>query len=140
MNLQTPKTVVRSNSKESCLTGPFNKQHGNRAETLLKPERQHLFHIYWSLRTKFSWKKCFLVTFKMLGLSVNPLTSDDKYSLFEGGNLLQHFQMILSIKEKYFLPLFFAFCKFTFKFELFFKRGDPHSWWIFEPTDSEKRG
>ena len=40
--LRTPKNVVTSTSKKSCFRGTFEKQHGKRAETLLKSQRQHL--------------------------------------------------------------------------------------------------
>ena len=36
--LCTPKNVVRSTSKKSRLRGCFEKQHGKRAQTLLKFE------------------------------------------------------------------------------------------------------
>ena len=43
---------------------------------------------------------------KILGFFVNPLTAGKKYSLLNRGNLLQHFQMELSRKQKAF-SLFF---------------------------------
>ena len=46
---------------------------------------------------------------EILGLFVNPLTYNDKYSLLEGGNLLQDFQMQLSQKQKSFTHFFFFF-------------------------------
>ena len=64
-----------------------------------------------------------LVICKVLGLFVNPLTSDYKYSLLKTENLLQHFQRQLSKKRKifseFFFFFFFAFCEFIFKFEHF---------------------
>ena len=86
--------------KKSRLRGSFNKWHGIRAEKLLKSERQHLYHIYWSLWRKFSWKKSLIVICKILGLFVNPLIADDKYSLLNRNNLLQHIQIDLSEKWK----------------------------------------
>ena len=38
----------------------------------LQSERQHLYHIYWSLWRQFSWKKSLLVICSILGLFVNP--------------------------------------------------------------------
>ena len=61
LNWRTPKNVVRQMSKKSRLRGPFYNQHGKQAETLLKSERQHLNHIYWSLWRQLSWKKSLLV-------------------------------------------------------------------------------
>ena len=36
--LRTSKNVVRLISKKRCFTVPFNKQHGQRAQTLFKSE------------------------------------------------------------------------------------------------------
>ena len=67
---------------------------------------------------------------KILGLFVNPLTADEKYSPLNKGNSLQHFQMELSQKQKTFSDIFFFFFFFAlpifrFKFEHFQKKGDP---------------
>ena len=42
--------------------------------------------------------------------------------------------------KKLFLIFFFAFLKLSFNFEHFPKKDDPHSWCIFEVTDSQKHG
>ena len=47
------------------------------------------------------------------------------------------FQMQLSQKKKTFSQLFAAFLKSRFNFEYFEKKDDPHSFCIFEITDSE---
>ena len=44
--LRTPKQVVRSMSKRSRFRRPFQKQHGKRVKTLLKSERQYVYHIH----------------------------------------------------------------------------------------------
>ena len=137
LNLQTPKYVVREMSKKPCFRGPLDKWHGKRAETLLKSERQHLYHIYWSLWRILELKKSLWLLCKVWGPSVNPLTADDKYSLLNRGNLLQHFQMHLSQKRKMFCKFFFTFCKFIVNFEHIEKKDDPHSRYISEFTDSE---
>ena len=49
-----------------------------------------------------SWKKYLLVICKVLGMFVNILTADDKYSLFNRDDLRQPIQMQLSQKEKTF--------------------------------------
>ena len=81
---------------------PLNKQHGNRAQTLFKSERQQLYHIYWLLRTQLSLKKLQLVTCKILGLFVNTFTSCDKYFVLKRNNLTQPIQIQLSQKQKTF--------------------------------------
>ena len=77
---------------------------------------------------------------KILGLFVNPLTADEEYSVLNRGNLLQHFQMHLSKNGKIFSGLFSEFSKFRFYFEHFQKQNYPDRRYIFELTDSEKRG
>ena len=52
---------------------------------------------------QFSWKKSFLLIYKILGLFFNPLTVNDKYSLLNRDNLKQHLQMQLSQKKQGFL-------------------------------------
>ena len=95
-------------SKLSGFRGPLYKWHGKLAETLLKSEPQHLCHICWTLWREFSRKKSLLLICKILGLLFNSLTVDDKYSPLKRGNLLQHFLMQLSQKQKTFF-LFFLF-------------------------------
>ena len=110
-------------SKKSRFRGPFDKWQGKRAETLYKAARQHLYHIYWSLWRLCWLKKSLWLIWKILGLFVNPLSVDNKYSLCNRRNLLQHFQMQLFQKQKKkFLNFFLAFSKFRFSFELFFKK------------------
>ena len=140
LNLQTPKNVVRSMSKKSRFREPLDKWRRKRDETLLKSERQHFYHIYWSLWRILELKKSIWVIWKVLGLFVKPLTADGKYSLLNRGNLLQHFQMHLSQKRKIFSELLFSFSKFRVNFEHFQKKDHPQSWCVFEFTVSGKRG
>ena len=71
---------------------------------------------------------------------VNTLTADDKYSLLNRRNLMQHIQMHLSQKHKSFSQLLCALLRSIFHFEHFQKKDDPHSLCIREITDSERRG
>ena len=124
-------------SKKSRFRGTFDKWQGKRAETLWKSERQQLYHIYWSLRRKLGLRKSVWVIGKILGQFVNPLTADDKYSVLNGGNLLQNFQIDLSEKGKIFCQFFLRFSKFRVNFENFQRKDDLHSRCIFEFTDSK---
>ena len=108
--------------KKSCFRGPFHKWHGKRAETLLKSERQHLYHIYLSLWTQCSRKNSLLEIWRILGLFVKPLSANDKYSLINRGSLLQHFQMKLSQKRKTLSQFFLAFSKFWINFQHFHQK------------------
>ena len=76
---------------------------------------------------------------KILGLFVNTLHGDDKYSLLSRDNLMQPINAQLSKKQKAFWEFFSVFLKSTFNFEHFQKKDDPHSWYIFENTVSKKR-
>ena len=44
--LRTPKNVVKQLSKKSRVRGRFDKQHGKGDQTILKCERQQLYHIF----------------------------------------------------------------------------------------------
>ena len=52
-----------------------------------------------------------LLLCKILKLSVNTLTADDKYSLLNRGNLTQPIQITLAQKEKTFSRFFSSFLK-----------------------------
>ena len=90
-------------SNKSHLRGPFEKKHGKLAQTLLKSERENLYHIYSSLWRQLSSKKSLLEIWKIFGLCGNTLTADDKYPLLNRDNLMQLIQMQLSQKQKFFL-------------------------------------
>ena len=62
-----------------------------------------------------------LVIYKTLGLFINILTADDKYSLLNKDNLAQPIQMQLS-KKKSFYKLFSSFLKCRSNFEHFEKK------------------
>ena len=80
-------TLLDKCLKSFVLEDPSKRKHGKRAETLLKSEQQHLYHIYWSLWSRFRLKKSLWVICRTLGLFVNPLTTDNKYSLLIRDNL-----------------------------------------------------
>ena len=136
--LLTPENMVASMSKKSCFKGSFGKQHGKRAQTLLKFEWKHLYHMYWWLWRQLTCKKSLLVICKISRLFPNTLSADGKYSLLNRDNLTQPIQMQLSRKQKTFSDFFSAFLKSSLNFEHFLKKGDPHCWCISEITDPEK--
>ena len=65
--------------------------------------------------------------YKIVRLSVKPLTADDEPCLFNTDTLTQPIQMQLSQKQKNISEFFFAFLKSIFNSELFPKNDDPHS-------------
>ena len=58
---------------------------------------------------KLSWIKSVLVICKTLGLFVNTLTGDEKYSLLTMDNLTQQIEMQLSKKQKALSQFFSTF-------------------------------
>ena len=77
---------------------------------------------------------------KILGLFVNTLTADDKYSLLNMDNLVQPIQMQLPKKQKTFSEFFSAFLKRKLNFELFQNLDDRHTRCISEIMDCKRRG
>ena len=94
--LRTPKNVIKSISKKSRFRESFERQHRKSLQTLLKSERQHLYHIYWSLWKQLTYKKSLLVIDKILKMFINTLATNDKYSFLNRDNLRQPIQMQLS--------------------------------------------
>ena len=120
--LQTAKDVVRQLSKKSRFRRPFDKQHCKRSRPFLKSVGQHFYQIYWSLWSQLSWKKSVIVIWKILGLFVNILTADEKYSLVNRDSLMQHIQTQLSKKEKTFSQFFSVFLKCRLRVKHFRKK------------------
>ena len=79
-----------------------------------------------------------LVLCKILGLFVNTLTDDRKYSLLYRDNLTQQIEILLSQKPKTFSELSSEILKHTLNFAHFQKKDDPHSRCISQITVSEK--
>ena len=79
-----------------------------------------------------------LVLCKILGLFLNTLTDDRKYSLLYRDNLTQEIQILLSRKAKTFSKLSSEIWKPTLNFEHFQKKDDPHSRCISEIAVSVK--
>ena len=63
-----------------------------------------------------------LVLCRILGLFVNTLTDDDKYSLLYRDNLIQPTQILLSQKQMTFYQFFSAFLKSKLSFKHFQKK------------------
>ena len=76
----------------------------------------------------------------MLGLLVNALTADDKYSGSNIQNFLQQFQTPLSNQQKTFFEFFIAFLKCAWNLDHFQKKDEYPSLIIYEIIDAEIRG
>ena len=101
--LRSPKILVKQMSQKSR---DHLTSNGKADQTLLRSERQKLYHIYWSLSGQLSWKKSILVICKVLTMFINKLTPDDKCFLLNVDNLRQPVHIQLSGKTKQFLKVF----------------------------------
>ena len=106
-------------STKSRFRGPFDNQHGKRAQAMLKSESQHLYHIHRSFPRKLSWKKFLFLTYKILGLLVNTLPTNEKYLVLHRDNLMIPIQMQFSKKQKTFSEFFAAVLKSVLNFKHF---------------------
>ena len=118
----------------------FGNQPVNGYQTLLKSARHYYYPIFpWNL-DKLSWKKSALVRSKTLGLFVNTLTVEYKYSRRNMQTFAQQVQTPLPLKQKIFSEFFIAFLKSTWNLEQFQKNGESSSLSIFEIIDSKRGG
>ena len=115
----------------------FDKQHGKRAQALWKYASQHLYHIHWSLPSQLSWKKSLFLTCQILGLLVNTLPADEKYSLLNRHNLTIPIQMELSQKHKTFSQFLGEFLKCNINIKYFEKKDNLHRFCASDITASE---
>ena len=134
----SPKNLVISISIKSRFKGSFPKQHGKRAQRLLKFPCQHLYHIYISLWMQLTSKKFMLVICKISRLFPKTLSPDGKYSLLNRDNLTQPIQMQLSRKQKTFSEFFAAFLKSSLNFEHFQKKKMTSIADVFSKLGTEK--
>ena len=108
-----------------------------RFQALLKSPSQHLDQIHWLLPNQLSWENSLLLTCTTLGLLVNTLPADEKYSVLNRDNLTIPVPMQLSQEKKHFFQFFAAFLKSRLNFKYFVKIDDPHRFCILEITNSE---
>ena len=86
-----------------------------------RQQYHHCYPLVSSIRGELSWKKSPSVWYEILRLFVNALTADDKYSVSNMHDLQQHFQTLLSQKQKTFLD-FLYFSEICSKFRAFSKK------------------
>ena len=89
---------------------------------------------------KLSWKKSALVRSKILGLFVNTLNAEYRYSRRNMQTLTQQVQTPLSLKQKTFSWFFIAFLKSALNGEHFQKKGESSSLSISEIIGSKIGG
>ena len=98
-------------SKKYGLRRPFNKQHGKRAQALLKYSLEHLYHIHRSLLSQLSGKTSLLRTCQIFRLLVNTLAAGEKYPVLTRDYLTIPIQMPLSQKQNTFSEFITKFSK-----------------------------
>ena len=86
------------------------------------------------------WRKSALFKFEILGLIVNRLTADDKYSRRNIQNLTQELQTAISQKQKPFSGIFIKYLKSITNSEAFAKKVESANLSICEIIDAEKSG
>ena len=109
-------------SQRFCCRESFDKQHGKRAQTLLKSEPEPCYHFHWLLPNQLSWKRSPLLFCKILGLLLNTLATDGKYLVLNRDNLPIPIQIQLSQKQKRFSQFFAAVLKSRLNFEYIQKK------------------
>ena len=122
--LRTPKNLISWLSKKSFFSGLFEKQQGKLAQTLLKLERQYLYHTYSLLLRPLRREKFLLLIRKILRLPLDKFTADEKYSVLNRDSLTQPIHMQLSQEQKIFLQFFFIF-EIYIEFRTFSKKRWP---------------
>ena len=126
-------------SKKYVFRRPLDKQHGKRAQALLKTALEHRYHIHWSLSSQLSWKTSLLRTYQIFWLLVNKLAADEKYPVLTRDYLTIPIQMQLSQKQNTFSQFITVFLKSRWNFEHFEQNYDPHRFWNFQVTGLRKR-
>ena len=127
-------------SQKLYLRTAFGNQPVNGQQTLFKSARHHYYPIFPWIWDKLSWKKFGLVRSIILGLFVNTLTAEYKFSRRNVQTYAQPVQTPLSLKEKIFSGFFIAFLKSTCNGEHFLKRGESSGLSILEIIDSKRGG
>ena len=108
--------------KKFRFRGPFEKQHGKRAQALLKFASQHFDYTHWSLPSQLNLKKSLLLTCQILGLLLNTLAADEKYPVLNRDNLTIPIHIQLSQKQITFSQFLAAILKSSWNFKHFEKQ------------------
>ena len=123
--LRSLKNLIRSMPEKSSFKGSFWKQHGKRAQKLLKFASQHLYYIYRSLWRQLTCKRSLLVTCKISRLFPKTLSANGKYSLLNRDNLTPQIHMQVSRKRKTFFQFVSPFLKASLLLTIFKKKRWP---------------
>ena len=136
----TPKNVVSWMPESFCFRTLFWSQRVNGFKTLLKCARRCFYAILPRIANKSSTKTSLLLRSETLRLSFNRLTNYQTYSHLSREIFQQLVRTQLSWKTKTFSPIFIAFSKSTWSFNLFEKKDELYSWNISEVLDTKECG
>ena len=120
--IRTTEDVVRVICKKPRLLDPSTSNMVNGPKECWNLDNSTFIIFIDHCERKWSCKKSLFVVCKILGLFVNTLTIDDKYSLLNRDNLKELIQMQLPKKQKPFCRFFASFLNFTSIFEHFEKK------------------
>ena len=134
--LRTVKTCL-----DKCLKSPIseNPSTSNMINAYKHCPNLHYININWSLPYQLSWKKFLLLTWKILGLLVSTLSTDEKCPVVKRDKLTIPFQMQVPQKLKTFPAFFAAFFKSRRNFERPEEKDDPYSFFHFRNYGLRKR-
>ena len=125
--LQTVKILLRSLSNKRSFKTCFDSHHVKASKILVKYLRARFCYFFSSLLGKLIWKMFPLVLGEILGMFVNILTADDKYSVQNCENLQLPIQMQLSEKRKIFCQFPLTFLESASNFKHFERKDGRHS-------------
>ena len=127
-------------SKTPCSRTSSGNQRVHGLQTLLKSARHHYYPIAPWIGNKLIWRISASLKFEILGLIVNRLTADDKYSRRNIQNLTQQLQTAISQKQKTISGTFITYLKSRTNWDNFEKKDVFSSLSISEVIDAEKGG
>ena len=111
------KNVAKTLSKKPRFRARFESQHLKESQILVKSPWECFYHVFSSLSGKLTWKVSALELGEVLGVFVNTLSADDKYSVQYCQNLQLPIQMQLSEKRSRFSEFFVPFLDCTWEFK-----------------------
>ena len=123
---------------KTCFKTPFGNEGVHGLQILLKSARHHYYPIAPWIGDKLSCKKSTLVKFEILGLFVNTLSADEKYSSRNIQNLTQQLQTTMSQKQMTFYRIFITYVKSRTSSDDFVKKDESPSFSIYEIIDGER--
>ena len=107
--LQAVKDLVRPLPKNQRVRTPFDSEHVNGSQTLVKSAWEHFHHFFRSLSENLTWKISPLGICWIWGMFRYTLTANQNYSFQDLENLCSPTQIQLSLKPTTFSQNFWIF-------------------------------